>query len=131
VDQLTITQQELGLLHRLPYFYAEDLALDEVFAATSEQDRAANILEKQGMFRPLKRIMKSRRSGDYIQFWFTSDQVSQPCVLMVKSDNVLLSMIEDLFNRPALALKANLHGTHFKSYHKNRTVYFMANVQLA
>ncbi len=120
-NQLVITQAEIGLLHRLPYFYAEDLALDEIARVTESVARSPfddspfdEVETLSGQFQLLKKVLRSRRSGEHYQYWFTSNLSPAAYLLSVKSDNPLRTMIESVVNRPSLQLKAQMFVKPFQ-----------------
>jgi hypothetical protein len=130
-NQLVITMAEIGLLHRLPYFYAEDLALDEIARVTesvpgSPSDEVETL---SGEFRLLKRVMRSRRSGEHYQYWFTSDLSPAAYLLSVKSDNPLRTLIESLLTLPSLQLKARMFVKPFQG-RASRQYFSMGAVEL-
>lgn len=113
---------ELGLLYRLPYFYQEDLALDQVFEGATQLE-----LDGPGLYgitnhttlTPIREVLKSRKSGDFIQFWF-KDTSDHRCVYEVKADNKLISLFRSLFRRSELAVTCyskmeSLRGSHIKT----------------
>ena len=126
----TYTKEDIGLLHRLPYFYYEDLALDRVFAATKDPVQDIGRAERiETTLTPVERILRSRRAGDYIHFYW-KDQNSVPNLLVVKSDNTLISIVEALFKQPTIKLQAVAFPKHPRGYHQSRTVYQLANVEV-
>lgn len=126
----TYTKEDVGLLHRLPYFYYEDLALDRVFAATKDPVQDIGRAEQiETTLTPVERILRSRRAGDYIHFYW-KDQNSVPNLLVVKSDNTLISIVEALFKQPTIKLQAVAFPKHPRGYHQNRVVYQLANVEV-
>lgn len=127
-NKLVITKEEIGLLHRLPYFYQEDLDLDEVFANTTNAD-SFNVITDTCVFTPLKRVFRTRRSGDVIQFYFCCDQHPSPSLLSVRADNALLLLMESMFEQPSLRLTVTQLPKQYRGYHNNRVVYYMANVK--
>jgi hypothetical protein len=113
---------ELGLLYRLPYFWQEDLALDKVFEGATQIE-----VDGPGMYSvttharltPVREVLKSRKSGDFVQFWF-SDTDGHRAVYEVKSDNKLISVFRSLYRQPSLQIKAQaqmqtLRGSHIKT----------------
>ena len=122
-DQLVITMAEIGLLHRLPYFYAEDLALDEIARVTesvpvsspgASDTRLGEFEIVSGQFQLLKKVLRSRRSGEHYQYWFTSNHSAAAYLLSVKSDNPLRAMIESVVTLPTLQLKAHMFVKPFQ-----------------
>ena len=132
-NQLVITQAEIGLLHRLPYFYAEDLALDEIARVTESVARSPGVYEVEtptGTFQLLKRVLRSRRSGEHYQYWFTSNLSPAAYLLSVKSDNPLRTLIESMLTLPSLQLKAQMFVKPFQG-RAPRHYYSMGAVELA
>ena len=132
-DQLEITKDELGLLYRLPYFYAEDLDLDYVVENTAgakiqplPQDSEPMVLP----FRPLKKILRSRRSAETYQYWWTTHKHGVPFMIAVKTDNPLLSIIDTLFERDQIDLSCRVKPHEFIGYHRNRWFYHMFDLRL-
>lgn len=103
-NELRLTHQDLGLLHRLPYFYAEDLALDQVAASTDSVFNTTVVpaTVEQKLY-PLARILRSRRSGDVVQYWWRNKE-DQAYMLPVRNDNVLLSLMDGIFDRSHVRL---------------------------
>lgn len=128
-DTHTYTKQDIGILHRLPYFYKEDQAVDEVFECTKDPE-TLDPREFVGTLNPLKRVLRSRRAGEYIDFYFTSKNSTAPYMLVVKSDNPLISIIEALFKQPEVKLKAHLHVKTPRGYHSNRMYYQLAGLEV-
>lgn len=113
---------EQGLLYRLPYFYQEDLALDRIFEGAEQIENDGPILysvTNHTTLTPIMEVLKSRRSGDFCQFWFY-DTGNQRCVYEVKSDNKLLSLFRSLFKQEKLPVTCyskmeTLRGSHIRT----------------
>lgn len=130
INELPITKKEIGLLYRLPYFYEEDQALDNIVATTN--DSRVNITTchaYNAVFEPLKKILVSRASGDYHHYWF-SDAEHTPYNLVIKSDNPLLSMFEALYNKGPMHLYATIYPKFMRG-HRNHKYYQLGSVELA
>lgn len=97
-DQLIITRAELGLLHRLPYLYQEDLALDRVTAATVNPTERR--LEWTGVFELQESVLRSRRSATSMQYWLTMHGEPSAFLLAIVADNPLRAMWESLIVQP-------------------------------
>lgn len=129
-DAHRYTKDDIGLLHRLPYFYTEDLAQDRVFAVTQDADTSFGSAEFRGTLRPLERVLRSRRIGEYIDFYWTSDQSTAPYMLVVKADNPLISIIEALFRQPEAKVKAQIYSKHPRGYYHDRMYYQLAIMEV-
>jgi len=129
-NQLAITQKELGLLHRLPYFYAEDQALDQIVELTDDsavQGTACHAYT--GVFTPLTKILVSRSAGDFYHYWFT-DGEKTPYNFVIKGDNPLRGMFESLYNKELLSLHANIYPKTMRGFRGHR-YYQLGSVELA
>lgn len=121
-DIRPLKTDEQGLLYRIPYFYQEDLALDRVFEGADQIDMDGPLMysiTNHTTLTPILEILKSRRSGDFCQFWF-SDTSGHRCVFEVKSDNKLLSIFRSLFKQEKLPISCyskmeKLRGSHIKT----------------
>jgi hypothetical protein len=113
---------EMGLLYRLPYFWQEDLALDQVFEGASQIE--LDVPGRYGIttharLTPIREVLKSRKSGDFVQFWFANAD-GERCMYAVRADNSLISVFRSLFRRESMQVKATamLHrmpGSHIRT----------------
>lgn len=130
-DTHNYTRQDIGILHRLPYFYVEDQAVDQVFAVTSNAvTQVDSTIEFQGKLQPLHRVLRSRRAGDFIDFYWSSDQSSAPYLLPVRFDNPLRSMIEAMFKNGPISAKAWSHRKIPHGYHSHRMYYQLSELEV-
>lgn len=126
-DLRPLPQDELGLLYRLPYFWQEDLALDQVFEGAAHINvtpPGANLPEwrvvtTHARLIPIREVLKSRKSGDFVQFWFKTND-GERCMYAVRADNSLISVFRSLFKRESMQVKATamLHrmpGSHIRT----------------
>lgn len=130
VNELVITREEIGLLMRLPYFYEEDQALDEIVAATDDsQVQGTTCHAYNAIFTPLNKILVSRRTGDYYHYWFT-DAEQTPYNLVIKGDNPLRGMFDALYSKGPMHLYANIYPKSMRGY-RGRKYYQLGSVELA
>lgn len=131
VNELEITKEEIGLLMRLPYFYAEDQALDHVKAVTD--DRLVNNQTRRSLsectLKPLQKILISRRAGDFYNYWFT-DTDNTPYNFVIKADNPLIKLFDGLYTRPELRINADLYPKTMRGY-RNHSYYQLGSMELA
>lgn len=121
-DTRPLKIDEQGLLYRIPYFYQEDLALDQIFEGASDLDEQSPPIFSMTTFTtltPIREVLRSRKSGDYIQFWFHNTS-GECCVYDVKSDNKLLSIFRSLFKQQELPISClskmeRLRGSHIRT----------------
>jgi hypothetical protein len=122
-----ITQQEIGLLHRLPYFYAEDTALDGMVAATTGATDWTKGITVKAEFTLIARILRSVSTGDMIHYWFTCEQDSSPYCLSVQGSNPLLGFVDKRFQEPQ-KFQANRSYQQHRGHHRARGYYQLTNV---
>ena len=126
-DTRPLQQDELGILYRLPYFWQEDLALDQVFEGAANIDVKPagphlpvwHTVTTHACLTPIREVLKSRKSGDFVQFWFATHD-GERCMYAVRADNSLISMFRSLFRRESIQIKATamLHrmpGSHIRT----------------
>jgi len=134
VNELPITNREIGMLHRLPYFYQEDLDIDAVVDETNHNIKKPfpnGYLIQNYTLIPLRRVLRSRNSGDYFHYWFKDTTYNHPHNLVVKADNPLMPLTDDLFKRAELQVNTRLYVRDFRAYHKSKLYYQLADLRLA
>lgn len=133
-DQLEIMKHELGLLYRLPYFYAEDRAIDYVVANSADNAMIAPMPQDSHpmtmTFQPLHRVFRSRRSGEHHVFYWVTHTRGVAFSLSVAADNPLLAMIDSLFSRDHVELQSRVKPVSFRGYYPNRWHYQMYDMRL-
>ena len=126
-DIRLLQQDEMGLLYRLPYFWQEDLALDQVFEGATHIDveppssglSAWRVVTTHARLIPIREVLKSRKSGDFVQFWFSTHD-GERCMYAVRADNSLIGVFRSLFKRESIQVKATamlhrLPGSHIRT----------------
>lgn len=108
-----LTTEELGLLYKLPYFYEEDLALEQVVAkTTSEEYRMPHFSQLTDYtLTPLVEIFKSRKGGEFVQFVY-QDQNNHAVMIVVRAGDNMVTMLRGLFRQPSIRVQA--HSTIVK-----------------
>lgn len=112
-QMVDFTLQDRGILYKLPYFYHEDTALTRVFKDNKEENYFLSPTRVRCELNPLERILISRKHGDTVQFWFTTQ--SQPGLFMwpVQTSNPMLRLVEGLFRRPSMVVETDIHLCDF------------------
>lgn len=129
IGQTGLKKKDIGLLYRLPYFYVEDTALDQVIAQTEAPTTALAQAPVTGTFNLIKRIQVSRRSTESVQFWLRHHKKTAPFMIAVKADNPLLPLLESIL-QCGLPISATAHFKIHRGYHRNRGFYQLGNVEL-
>ena len=96
----TYTKEDIGLLHRLAYFYHEDLELDQLVEQFSSDNTPKPPFELAGEFGLHQRTLRSRRSGDYYHYWLRRKTDDFLYKLVVKMDDPMRSLVESLLTQP-------------------------------
>jgi hypothetical protein len=128
IGETGLKKKDIGLLYRLPYFYVEDTDLDQVIAQT-ESAKVMPTAEIAGTFTLIKRILVSRRSGEYIHFWIQHHKRSEPFLIVVKTDKPLLSLLASVLEN-TVKLSATAHIKRHRGYYRNRCFYQLGNLEL-
>jgi hypothetical protein len=128
IGQTGLKKRDIGLLYRLPYFYAEDTAMDQVMQQT-ESATGARTRDVIGHFRVIKRIAVSRRSGESVQLWLQKDSDTVPYMIASKLDNPFLSLTESVLKLPS-RLTATAHLKHHRGHYRNRLYYQLGNLEI-
>lgn len=132
MDERPLKVDEKGLLYRLPYFWQEDMALDKIFEGAQDLDEDKPPVFSMTTFTtltPIREVLRSRRSGDFVQFWFNNTS-GERCVYDVKSDNKLLSVFRSLFKRPELQISCFSKMERLKGSHIRTKYWRLSNLEL-
>lgn len=104
-----ITTKDLGILYRLPYFYAEDTAKDAVFEGYSTVELSRdNQHTGTYTFGLVSEILVSRKRYESVQFWLRSEELPVPCVVVAQKENTLLPLLQSVVRRGPIQLSARL-----------------------
>ena len=132
--EMAITKKELGMIYRLPYFYAEDCALDRVIEQTSDDVTKSNLGRtlgpSTGTYQLVERIFKSRRARESVDFWLKSDICNAPCLISVDHQNPLLPMLTGVLSRDRIRLQSYMFPKQHRGYHRERAYYQLGNAEV-
>jgi hypothetical protein len=129
---LDITKDELGILYRLPYFYAEDTGLDHVMSQTQSASMADAATAKiAGKFTLVKKIFCSRANArSHWQFWFVRNTSPVPFMVEIRDDNVLYKLFDTLTQQPQMFSAGTTHFKHHRGHYRDRVYIKMTQVDL-
>jgi hypothetical protein len=130
LGETELQQRHMGMIHRLPYFYAEDLAREELHKkianSTAETDWLRNALgqlisKETHVLTPVMRIFRSRKGRESYEYWFQNES-KQPVLWSVLHGNPLRSVIQSVFERNSITVNANFYvgqvlGQDFHHYY--------------
>lgn len=101
-----------GILHRLPYFYHEDMTRKElsdrfsgVMTLTSHPNLAIDLenCRYTKYLTPDTRLISSRKSSETVEYWFTDEQ-GLPVLFKMMYNAALRQMFDGLFKLPGVKL---------------------------
>lgn len=103
-----LTTEELGLLYKLPYFYEEDRALEQVVSKTTSTEFRLPHLSEMTEYTlvPLVEIFKSRKAGEFVEFVY-QDQNNQAVVMIVRASDNMATMLRGLFRQPSIKIQGH------------------------
>ena len=93
------TKEDTGLLYRLPYFYEEDLTLDRLASEFQSVETSVK-KELRGVFSLHKKMLRSRRNGEYYHYWLKQEGSQYLFKLVIRHDDVLRSLVESVLETP-------------------------------
>lgn len=108
--EVPILQDQIGIIMKIPYFYAEDVTLDHIFANTKSVARESMVAEtREDTITPYSYTFASRKKFETHQYWFT-DSEGRTTLWSVQTSNPLASVIKSLYQRKQpLKIRANWH----------------------
>lgn len=103
-----LTTKELGLLYKLPYFYEEDRALEQVVAITASVKFQLPHLSQLTDYTlaPVVEILKSRKGGESVEFVYRN-QHNHAVMIVVRASDNMVHMLQGLFRQPCIRVKAH------------------------
>lgn len=131
IGQSGLKKRDVGMLYRLPYFYAEDTAMDQVMAQTKTvSTNAPRTRDVIGHFQLIQRIDVSRRSGETVQLWLQKGtDTTTPYMIAAKGDNPFLTLVESVLRLP-VKLTATAYLKHHRGHYRNRLYYQLGNLEI-
>jgi hypothetical protein len=134
-NQMTeYTDQDRGILYKLPYFYLEDTALERLFATNAPAEYYGNLAERytqpcQFRLKLIETILVSRKHGETTQYWFRDDATPALYQWTIKNDNPLHSLVQSIVRRDWIDVRA-LAVTKQIRHHTNSVYRLIFNVEL-
>lgn len=128
-NSMQLNKADVGLLYRLPYFYEEDLAVDRVVEQTQGLTARTETDRVEAQFTVLEKVFKSRRGGDYTQFWMKSDRHSAPFAMVIKHDNPYHRLVNAIMSSP-VKLSGWAHVKFHAGHHRGLGYYYLADIEI-
>lgn len=126
-----VTNKELGILYRLPYFYVEDTEHEAVFnllpACAMPFELAIGAADE---FEPIRKIKILRKAREFTRYWLKAKRATALCAVVVDEQNTLKPLFNSMFERGPVTLQANWHPKQMWES-TNQKYYQLAQLQLA
>jgi len=130
LGETELQQRHMGMIYRLPYFYVEDLAREElgkkIAGSGVEPDWLHNAVrplvgKETHTLTPVMQIFRSRKGRESHEYWFQNES-GQPVLWSVLHGNPLRSVIQSVFERNSITVNANFYigqvlGQDFHHYY--------------
>jgi hypothetical protein len=102
MGQHQLKNSELGMVYKLPYFYAYDQELlDICHGTTSVTDNTPSSLWRTKLLTPLHRMTRDvREKGTKIAYWWLDEQKQAVTMEATNYQRDLVSIMDGLFQRP-------------------------------
>jgi hypothetical protein len=102
-------QRHIGMLCRLPYFYAEDQAhleiRDSLRTVMAPHNDVSVVIGLTGTLTAQRRVLRSRRRQETMEYWW-ADHDCRPVLWSVGLVNPLRSLVEGFFQQGQVDLRA-------------------------
>lgn len=112
--------QHLGIIYRLPYFYAEDQARDSLMSEmqclpesvvkTASGPYRAKVQPSHLTVRPRRFVVRTRKGWQRKEYWF-ADSENHAAMWEIDANNPLISLTDSLFDRSSIRLCARFEPT--------------------
>ena len=106
-----LTTEEVGMLYKLPYFYDEDCALEQVIDASVSYTTTTISIEQELTLTPLKKIHVTRKGASDFIHYFYLDQDRHAVQIICPLTDRFNPMVEGLFNQPQIRIKGFVFST--------------------
>lgn len=106
-----LTTEEVGMLYKLPYFYDEDLALEQVVEHTESYTTTTVAVEQELTLTPYKKVHVTRKgASDFIHYYY-QDQNRHAVMIICPLTDRFNPMIEGLFNQRQIRVRGFVFPT--------------------
>lgn len=128
-----ITQSDLGILYRIPYFYQEDTEHDAIFADLPQYEIIRTLgKDIEETFVLTRQVSVMRRSRDTMQYWLRAEKTIVPCMIVIDSKNTLKPLLDSVLSRGPVRLEANWYPKKlWGGQGRDREYYQLGSVRLA
>ena len=132
-NERAVYDEDLGILHRLPYFYVEDTAVDRAIEQTNPTIGEGSLFGTEDVvdeYTLLERVLYSRKRNEVVQFWLKAAGNPYLHMIAVQASNPMLTLFESVISRSA-KLKTTSFVKEHRGYHAGKQYYQHGSVKLA
>lgn len=133
-NERAVYDEDLGILHRLPYFYVEDTAVDRAIEQTTPTIGEGSLFGREdvvGEYTVIERVLVGRRrQSEGVQFWLKAADNPYLHMIAVQASNPMLPLFESVIKRSA-KLKTTAFVKEHRGYHAGKQYYQHGSVELA
>jgi hypothetical protein len=120
-----------GMLYKLPYFYAEDTARDQLieqFGIGNRADREPSLIKTE--LTPVRTVFRTRRGakGESVEYWF-QDQKQELYMTDINYSNAYRPLLDSLFRLPSVSLQFTRYP--HQQRHSRLSYWGMIKVEIA
>lgn len=129
-DSVDLSANDQGLIHRLPYFYAEDLVTDSVVEQTfAARPTAPERIQDTFCLRAT--ALRSVKGGDVTQFWLQAQnhQPDAAWLLTVSANNPFHRLITGLLRQP-VRLEGWAHYKQMRGHYRGRGYMMLNDIEI-
>lgn len=128
-----LTENDLGIVYRVPYFYVEDTQHDAIFDRLPDYEIVKTLGQNiQSTLTLVQKIEVLRRAYENTEYWFKLPNSVVPCMIVIENKNKLRTLFESMFARGPVQLRANWHPQKmWGTQERDRWYYKLARVELA
>ena len=132
-NERAVYDEDLGILHRLPYFYVEDTAIDRAIEQTNPTIGDGSLFGREDVvdeYTLIERVLYSRKRNEVVQFWLKAAGNPNLHMIAVSASNPMLTLFESVIKRSA-KLKTTAFIKEHRGYHRGKQYFQHASVTLA
>lgn len=127
-----ITKDDLGILHRIPFFYVEDCDVDSIIETAPKHEFDFQMFaNRTDQFELIRKIQVERRSRGATHFWLRASSTPSLCKIAVLKDNPLSDLLESVLSQPVVKLTAHWHPRERTSNYQKYFHYQLSSVKLS
>ena len=112
-DNRSLYKEEIGMLYHLPYFYFEDLARDELIAATTPVQQVEPQRHKV-ILKPYANFSLKRRGGSVKQYWWV-DSDHRPYCMNIKESGEHHTLYQSIWDFASVTVESLMYVKPFIS----------------